>query len=52
MKSIDQIRQQLRLGKFELTRHALKRLVERNISRTEIYEPNQTEWTNDFQRRL
>ncbi len=38
MKSIDQIRQQLRLGNFELTRHALKRLVERNISRTEIIE--------------
>ena len=38
MKSIDEIRQQLQSGDFELTRHALKRLVERNISRLEIME--------------
>ena len=37
MKSIDEIRQQLQSGTFELT-HALKRLVERNISRSEIME--------------
>jgi hypothetical protein len=103
MKSIEEIRQQLKSGNFEFTRHGLKRLVERNISQSEImetgenaiiiedypddkyspsclllgltinkrslhlqvsrresdlltiitlYEPNQTEWTNDFQRRL
>ncbi|MDJ0662387.1 MAG: DUF4258 domain-containing protein [Crocosphaera sp.] len=38
MKSLDKIRQQLTNGEFELTRHALKRLVERNISRQEIQE--------------
>lgn len=38
MKSLEQIRQQLIQGQFELTRHALKRLVERNISRQEIQE--------------
>jgi Domain of unknown function (DUF4258) len=38
MKSIDEIRQQLQAGNFELTRHGLKRLVERNISRSEIME--------------
>ncbi len=38
MKSIEQIRQQLTSGNFNLTRHALKRLVERNISRSEIIE--------------
>ncbi|MGK7945402.1 MAG: DUF4258 domain-containing protein [Microcystaceae cyanobacterium] len=38
MKSLDKIRQQLRSGEFEFTRHALKRLVERNISRQEIQE--------------
>jgi hypothetical protein len=38
MKSIDEIRQQLQSGNFELTRHGLKRLVERNISRSEIIE--------------
>jgi hypothetical protein len=36
MKSIDEIREQLQSGKFEFTRHGLKRLVERNISRSEI----------------
>jgi hypothetical protein len=38
MKSIDEIREQLQSGKFEFTRHGLKRLVERNISRAEIME--------------
>ncbi|TAE58083.1 MAG: DUF4258 domain-containing protein [Nostocales cyanobacterium] len=38
MKSIDEIRQQLQAGNFEFTRHGLKRLVERNISRSEIIE--------------
>lgn len=36
MKSIDEIREQLQSGNFEFTRHRLKRLVERNISRSEI----------------
>jgi hypothetical protein len=103
MNSIDEIREQLQSGNFELTRHALKRLIERNISCSEIieigknatiiedypadkyspsclllgstinnrllhlqvsrlesdvlsiitlYEPNQQEWINYFQRRL
>ena len=38
MKSIQEIRLQLRLGKFQFTRHGLKRLVERNISKLEIIE--------------
>lgn len=38
MKSISQICQQLQQGQFNLTRHALKRIVERNISRQEIIE--------------
>ena len=38
MKSLEQIRQQLVSGQFDLTRHALKRVVERNISRPEIRE--------------
>ena len=38
MKSLEQIRQQLVSGQFDLTRHALKRVVERNISRSEIRE--------------
>ncbi|MDB9534921.1 DUF4258 domain-containing protein [Dolichospermum planctonicum CS-1226] len=38
MKSIDEIREQLQSGNFEFTRHGLKRLVERNISRSEIME--------------
>ena len=36
MKSIGQVRAQLREGAFDLTRHALKRVVERNISDEEI----------------
>jgi len=36
MKSIEEIRRQLSSGKFDLTRHALKRIVERNISEAEI----------------
>ncbi len=38
MKSLATIRQQLVRGEFEFSRHALKRLVERNISRQEIQE--------------
>jgi hypothetical protein len=32
MKSLEEIQKQLELGQFELTRHALKRQVERDIS--------------------
>ncbi len=38
MKSIKEIREQLKTGNINLTRHGLKRLVERNISRQEIME--------------
>ena len=38
MKTIAEIRQQLRLGEFEFTRHAFKRAIERNISDLEIIE--------------
>jgi hypothetical protein len=38
MKSLAEIRQQIVSGNFELTRHALRRVVERNISRLEIME--------------
>ena len=38
MKPLDEIKNQLRSGNFQLTRHALKRQVERNISRAEIME--------------
>lgn len=36
MKTLDQIRSQLSIGEFNFSRHALKRVVERNISETEI----------------
>jgi hypothetical protein len=36
MKSIAEIQRQLVAGAFEFTRHALKRVVERNISEAEI----------------
>ena len=38
MKSLDEIKKQLRIGNFEFTRHAFKRAVERNISEQEIRE--------------
>jgi Domain of unknown function (DUF4258) len=38
MKSLELIQRQLNTGKFEFTRHALKRAVERNISEEEIRE--------------
>ena len=38
MKSLEEIQKQLQLGRFELTRHALKRQVERDISRNDIKE--------------
>jgi hypothetical protein len=36
MKTLETIRQQLSLGEFEFTRHAFKRVVERNVSDLEI----------------
>ena len=36
MKSIGEIRSQLRLGMFDFSRHALSRIVERDIGDTEI----------------
>jgi hypothetical protein len=36
MKTLDEIRRQLAAGEFEFTRHALRRMVERNISELEI----------------
>ncbi len=36
MKTLNQIRDQLSVGEFNFSRHALKRVVERNISETEI----------------
>lgn len=36
MMSLDEIRQRLVAGKFEFSRHAFKRAVERNISEREI----------------
>jgi hypothetical protein len=36
MKTLEKIRSQLSAGKFEFSRHALKRAVERNISDQEI----------------
>ena len=36
MKSIGRIQNQLSMGEFEFSRHALKRVVERNISDQEI----------------
>ena len=38
IKTLEQIQKQLQSGHFELTRHALKRQVERNISRNDIRE--------------
>ena len=36
MKTLEEIRDQLAAGKFEFSRHALKRAVERNIGEQEI----------------
>jgi len=38
MKSLSEIKQQLQVGNFEFTRHAFKRVIERNISEQEIRE--------------
>jgi hypothetical protein len=36
MKTLEEIKRQLQAGKFEFTRHAFKRAIERNISELEI----------------
>ncbi len=38
MKTLTQIQQELVAGQFEFSRHALRRVVERNISEQEIRE--------------
>ncbi len=38
MKPLEEIQKQLHSGDFQLTRHALKRQVERNISNNDIKE--------------
>jgi hypothetical protein len=38
MKTLEEIRSQLSVGQFEFSRHAFKRVVERNISDQEIRE--------------
>ena len=42
MKSSAEIKTQLQAGKFEFTRHAFKRAIERNISEQEIREASST----------
>jgi Domain of unknown function (DUF4258) len=42
MKSLEEIRSQLQDGKFEFTRHAFKRMIERNISEAGIREVSVT----------
>jgi hypothetical protein len=38
MKTLEDVRKQLAAGKFEFSRHAFRRAVERNISEQEIRE--------------
>jgi hypothetical protein len=38
MKTIRDVRRQLATGRFEFTRHAFRRVIERNISEQEIRE--------------
>lgn len=38
LRTIEEIRESLFMGRYELTRHALKRVIERNISDLEIRE--------------
>jgi hypothetical protein len=41
MKSLEDIKRQLSLGEFEFSRHAFKRVVERDISELEIRQAGQ-----------
>lgn len=36
MRTLDELQERLAQGKFEFSRHAFKRVVERNISEAEI----------------
>ena len=38
MKSLKEVKKQLRSGAFEFTRHAFKRAIERNVSEQELRE--------------
>ena len=40
MKTLTQIQEQIAAGAFEFSRHAFRRMVERNISEQEIHDPN------------
>lgn len=42
MKTLEEIRSQLQDGEFEFTRHAFKRMIERNICEAEIREVSVT----------
>lgn len=42
MKSLEVIQRQIQAGRFEFTRHAFKRAIERNISEAEIGEASVT----------
>jgi len=50
MKTLDDIRRQLSTGEFEFSRHAFKRVVERNISDVEIQQAG-AEWYDYARRR-
>jgi Domain of unknown function (DUF4258) len=41
MKTLEQVRDQLAAGEFEFSRHALKRIVERNIGELDIRQAGQ-----------
>ena len=42
MKTLATVRNQLEIGEFDFSRHALKRAVERNISEAEIMQTGRT----------
>lgn len=49
MKTLEDVRKQLAAGKFEFSRHAFRRAVERNISEQEIREAGaQAEIIEDY----
>ena len=49
MKTLSQIRQQLTIGQFEFSRHAFRRVIERNIGEQEIREAGaQAEIIEDY----
>ena len=49
MKTLEDVRQQLAGGEFEFSRHAFRRVVERNISEQEIREAGaQAESIEDY----